>query len=71
MRIDDAGCLADLARDQCQLLFGDSEDVNRDVERVIGAELGGHSPRHDVQVLEALENECECGGVSICHNLKS
>jgi hypothetical protein len=48
MGIDNAGCLTDLARYQCQLLFGNSEDVNRDVENIVRPEFGGYSSWNDI-----------------------
>jgi hypothetical protein len=48
MRIDDAGCLTDFIYDQRQSRFGNSEDVNCDVENIVSPEFGGYSPWNDI-----------------------
>jgi hypothetical protein len=65
-----AGRLADFARDQRQLFFGKSENVNLDVEYGVRTVFGGNTPRHDVEILEALENASECAGISVRNDPK-
>ena len=71
MRIDSARRLTDLARNQRQLLFRKSEDINLDVENIVRADFSGNSPRHDVQILKALEDAGDCARISVGNDSKS
>ena len=70
MRIDSARRLTDLARNQRQLLFRKSEDINLDVENIVRANFSADSPRHDVEILKALEDASDCARISVGNDSK-
>ena len=62
-RVEDARHLRDLCGDTRQALFIHAGDVDLNVENVSSSELGDHTPRKDVQILEALENASDGAGI--------
>jgi hypothetical protein len=71
IRVEDAGHLADLGRDQRQLFCRQSENVNLNVERIVRAEFGDDSARHDVEILKTLDDARECARISVGNDAKS
>jgi len=65
MGVDDAGHLADLRRDQRQLLHRQPENVNLNVERFVRSEFGDDAARDDIEVLETFDDASECARISV------
>jgi hypothetical protein len=63
--IHDARRLPDLAGDQPQLLFRQSENVNLDVKNIVRAEFSENPPRDDIQILETRKNASEYRWVGV------
>lgn len=71
IRVDDAGHLADLGRDQRQLFCRQAENVYLNVERIVRAEFSDDSARHDIEVLKAFDDARECARISVGNDAQS
>ena len=71
IRVEDAGHLADLGRDQRQLFCRQSENVNLNVERIVRAEFSDDAARHDVEILKTLDDARECPRISVGNDAES
>jgi hypothetical protein len=71
IRVDDAGHLADLGRDQRQLFCRQPENVYLNVERIVRAEFSDDSARHDIEILKAFDDARECARISVGNDAKS
>ena len=71
VRANDARHLANLGRDQRQLLYRQSEYVNLNVERIVRAEFRDDSARHDIEIVEALDDAGERARISLCNDAES
>jgi hypothetical protein len=60
--------LSDLGRNQRQVLFRQSEDIDLNVQRVVRTEFSDNPPGQDVQILETFDDASECAGISVCDN---
>jgi hypothetical protein len=65
IRIHGARGLTNLGGDERQLLIENSAYIDFDVKQIVRREFGGHSPRNDIQVLEALDDARNRAGVSV------
>jgi hypothetical protein len=70
IRIDDARHLANLGRNQRQLFYRQSENVDLNVERIVRAEFSDDSARHDIEVLKALDDAGERARISVGNDAK-
>jgi len=71
IRLDDARRLADLRRDQRQLLYRQSEYVNLNVERIVRGEFGDDTARYDTEILKTLDDADEGARISVGNDTKS
>lgn len=66
VHVGDRRRLSYLGRDQRQLLFRQSENIDLNMQSFVSTEFSDHPPRQNVQILETLDDASECAGISVC-----